>query len=136
MIFGSGYSQNLPTGFGSKYQTQDPSGVGSGALYLQPLEIVRSKIYQAWTTIACNIQPINCRCTEDIYSFSNWPAHDALNKRQTYIFFLLRQNVYRRYFALWGTISAENIWFMWNIIGWRGHVVWQAHYRTCLDQCI
>jgi len=59
------------------------------------LEMARSSIFQAWTTLVRNIQPSNRPWTDNISSFSNWPVHGPLDNWHSCIF--------------WGKISAMAI---------------------------
>jgi len=85
------------------------------------VEMVRSKIFQARTAHSPQHPAHNRQWTEDIYTFSNRPAHGPLHNWQTCIFSLLRQNIFHGYFAFPGRISAETIlpfvehdWLKWS----------------------
>ena len=88
------------------------------------VEMARSKIFQARTTHNLQHPAQNRPWTEDIYSFSNW---------------LARQLADLSIFASWGKISFMALspseekyllrlfYLLWNMIGWSGHVMWQAN---------
>ena len=83
------------------------------------VEMVRSKIFQARTAHSPQHPAHNRQWTEDIYTFSNRPAHGPLHNWQTCIFFppeakylswlfcLPRQNICWDYFAFCGTWLVE-----------------------------
>jgi len=87
------------------------------------LEMARSKIFQARTAHSPQHPAHNRPWTEDIYSFSNRPAHGPLNNWQiqlilppeakylSWLFCVPRQNICWDYFAFCGTWLVEVV--MW-----------------------